>query len=73
MKLCGLYIRVSTEKQAKVEEGSLKNQDHHLTQHVEMKKQLGKEDWSIVERYVDEGISAKNTNRPANAMSALKK
>lgn len=65
MKLCGLYIRVSTEKQAKVEEGSLKNQDHHLTQHVQMKSQLGKESWTIVERYVDEGISAKNTNRPA--------
>jgi site-specific DNA recombinase len=65
MKLCGLYIRVSTEKQAKVEEGSLRNQDHHLTQHVSMKSQLGKEPWTIVERYVDEGISAKNTNRPA--------
>ncbi|MBF0594598.1 MAG: recombinase family protein [Candidatus Omnitrophica bacterium] len=65
MKLCGLYIRVSTEKQAQVEEGSLKNQDHHLTQHVQMKSQLGKEPWTIVERYVDEGISAKNTNRPA--------
>jgi len=65
MKNCGLYIRVSTEKQAKVEEGSLKNQDHHLTQHVSMKSQLGQEPWTIVERYVDEGISAKNTNRPA--------
>ena len=30
-----------------------------------MKKQLGQEPWTIVERYVDEGISAKNTNRPA--------
>lgn len=30
MKRCGLYIRVSTDKQAKVEEGSLKAQDEPL-------------------------------------------
>ena len=41
MKRCGLYIRVSTDKQAKVEEGSLKNQDQLLTQRIEMRKLLG--------------------------------
>jgi len=61
MKRCGLYIRVSTDRQAKVEEGSLKNQDHLLTQHVELKNKLGPEPWVIVERYVDEGKSAKDT------------
>ncbi len=65
MKKCGLYIRVSTEKQAKIEEGSLKNQDHLLSQHVDMKSKFSKEPWVIVDRYVDEGISAKDTNRPA--------
>ncbi len=65
MKLCGLYIRVSTDRQAKVEEGSLRNQDHLLTQHVEMKNKLGQGQWEIVERYVDEGRSAKDTNRSA--------
>ena len=40
MKRCGLYIRVSTKRQAKVEEGSLKNQDQLLTQHVEIKNKL---------------------------------
>lgn len=30
MKRCGLYIRVSTERQAKVEEGSLKAQNELL-------------------------------------------
>ncbi len=65
MKLCGLYIRVSTEKQASVEEGSLKNQDYLLTQHIELKSKLGNERWAIVERYVDDGRSAKDTNRPA--------
>ena len=31
MKHCGLYIRVSTDKQAKVEEGSLEAQKALLT------------------------------------------
>ncbi len=65
IKLCGLYIRVSTEKQASVEEGSLKNQDYLLSQHIELKSKLSQERWTIVERYVDEGRSAKDTNRPA--------
>ena len=61
MKRCGLYIRVSTDRQAKVEEGSLKNQDYLLTQHVELKNKLGPEPWVVVDRYVDEGKSAKDT------------
>jgi len=66
MKRCGLYIRVSTDRQVKVQEGSLKNQDQLLTQHVEFKNKLGQEQWTIVDRYVDEGRSAKDTKgRPA--------
>jgi len=65
VKRCGLYIRVSTDRQAKVQEGSLKNQDQLLTQHVEIRSKLGQEPWTIVDRYVDEGRSAKDTNRPA--------
>lgn len=65
MRSCGLYIRVSTDRQAKIEEGSLKNQDHALTRHVEMKNDLDKEKWVIIDRYADEGRSAKDTNRPA--------
>lgn len=61
MKRCGLYIRVSTERQAKVEEGSLKNQDQLLTQHIELKSKISQESWIIVERYIDEGKSAKDT------------
>lgn len=61
MKLCALYIRVSTERQAKVEEGSLKTQDHLLAQHVEIKDKIGPESWRIVDRYADEGKSAKDT------------
>ena len=66
MKRCGFYIRVSTERQAKVEEGSLKNQDQLLTQHTELKSKILQENWIIVERYIDEGKSAKDTQgRPA--------
>jgi len=66
MKRCGLYIRVSTERQAKVEEGSLKNQDQLLTQHIELKSKILQENWIIVGRYIDEGKSAKDTQgRPA--------
>ena len=66
MKRCGLYIRVSTERQAKVEEGSLKNQDQLLTQHVEIKSKISGEEWLVVDRYIDEGKSAKDTKgRPA--------
>ena len=61
MKKCGLYIRVSTDRQAKVEEGSLKNQDQLLTQHADFKSKISEDKWLIVDRYVDEGKSAKNT------------
>ena len=61
MKKIGFYIRVSTERQVKVVEGSLKNQDQLLTHHVEFKSKLSNEQWVIVDRYVDEGKSAKDT------------
>jgi len=61
MKRCGLYIRVSTERQVKVEEGSLKNQDQLLTQHIEVKSKILQEDWVIVDRYIDKGKSGKDT------------
>ena len=59
------YIRVSTERQAKVEEGSLKNQEQMLRAELD-RRNAQHEDWgAFVECYVDEGISAKTTNRPA--------
>ena len=59
------YIRVSTERQAKVEEGSLKNQEQMLRAELE-RRNLQHKGWgTFVESYVDEGISAKTTNRPA--------
>jgi site-specific DNA recombinase len=59
------YIRVSTERQAKVEEGSLKNQEQMLRAEL-ARRNAQRPGWgAFVESYVDEGISAKTTNRPA--------
>jgi DNA invertase Pin-like site-specific DNA recombinase len=59
------YIRVSTERQARVEEGSLKNQEQMLRAELE-RRNAQRPGWgTFVESYVDEGISAKTTNRPA--------
>lgn len=61
----GFYIRVSTERQAKVEEGSLKNQKQMLLAELN-KRNLQNKDWGkLIEIYVDEGISGKDINRPA--------
>ena len=61
----GFYIRVSTERQAKVVEGSLKNQNQMLLAEVN-KRNLQNKDWGeLIEVYIDEGISGKDTNRPA--------
>lgn len=59
------YIRVSTERQAQVQEGSLKNQEQMLRKEVE-RRNAQSENWGVfVDAYVDEGLSGKNTNRPA--------
>ena len=61
MKKCGLYVRVSTLRQADIKEGSLKNQEYLLRQRIEYKNSLEGEDWEVVEVYKEEGRSAKNT------------
>lgn len=61
----GLYIRVSTEEQALRAEGSLDSQKHRLQGFVDIKN-MQQADWgSVVDSYVDDGFSAKDTNRPA--------
>ena len=45
MKKCGFVIRVSTDKQAANEEGSLKNQLQRLLAHIEYKNGACGEDW----------------------------
>lgn len=61
----GLYIRVSTEEQALRTEGSLDSQKHRLKGYVDIKN-LQQKDWGmVIDEYIDDGFSAKDTNRPA--------
>lgn len=61
----GAYIRVSTEEQASAFEGSLDNQRYRAKSYVDLKNSQEKGWGSIVEFYVDDGYSAKDTKRPA--------
>jgi site-specific DNA recombinase len=61
----GAYLRVSTEEQAQVIEGSLDSQRHRLHAFVDMKNIQEKYWGKIIEVYSDEGLSAKDTKRPA--------
>ena len=60
-----LYLRVSTDEQAIRHEGSLDSQKHRLNAFIDVKN-VQQSDWGkVVETYIDDGISAKDTNRPA--------
>ena len=61
----GAYVRVSTEEQAVVVDGSLENQKYRLKAFVDLKNTQVKNWASIVEYYIDDGYSAKDTRRPA--------
>ncbi len=62
----GAYIRVSTEEQAQVIEGSLDSQRHRLNAFVELKNMQESGRWGkVIDIYADEGFSAKDTRRPA--------
>ncbi len=61
----GAYIRVSTEEQAQVVEGSLDSQRHRIKSFIEIKT-LQDNNWGkLIELYIDDGYSAKDTKRPA--------
>lgn len=68
-RLCGLYARVSTERQSEVRDGSLDTQMDRLKQYVSFRqpsssKEKYAESWKIVDVYREEGRSGKNTERP---------
>ncbi|MFQ5647465.1 MAG: recombinase family protein, partial [bacterium] len=63
-KACGLYLRVSTERQAQIKEGSLDTQLGTLKKFTEIKSTQGNEEWVVAEVYREEGKSGKNINRP---------
>ena len=61
----GLYIRASTEEQGsqKNPEGTIKNQELRLKNAIEARN-LNASFGEVIEIFVDDGISAKNTKRP---------
>jgi site-specific DNA recombinase len=60
-----IYLRVSTDEQAVRHEGSLDSQKHRLNAFIDVKN-IQQSDWGkVVDTYIDDGISAKDTNRPA--------
>ena len=60
----GLYCRVSTKGQAQEKEGSLKSQVQRLTSEVERRNSMEPGWGRIIDHYVDEAKSGKDTNRP---------
>jgi len=61
----GIYVRVSTEEQAQVIDGSIDNQQHRLKSFIDLKT-LQEKNWGkLVDSYIDDGYSAKDTRRPA--------
>ena len=63
MKKCGFIIRVSTDRQAANQEGSLKNQLQRLRAHVEYKNTACGENWVEAEVYVLKAVSGKDSMR----------
>lgn len=63
MKRIGLYIRVSSEEQARIQDGSLVSQRKRLEEFVEGQNRRETGWGKIFDVYVDEGKSAKNMNR----------
>ena len=61
----GTYIRVSTEEQAQVVDGSIDSQQHRLKRFTEAKNEVERKWGTIVDTYIDDGYSAKDTRRPA--------
>lgn len=60
----GAYLRVSTDRQVQVFEGSLDTQKYRMLEFVKNKNKEVKNWGEIVEFYVDEGLSAGTVKRP---------
>lgn len=60
MKRVGIYIRVSTEEQARIQDGSLVSQKNRLLEYIEFQNKREANWGTLVDIYCDEGKSAKN-------------
>jgi site-specific DNA recombinase len=64
-RLCGLYGRVSTDRQAAIRDGGLDAQFGLMEQYVAFEQSKSdKARWVVVDRYREEGWSGKNLERP---------
>lgn len=63
VRRAGLVVRVSTDRQAMTEEGSLKNQLQRLRQHIEYKTTTCGEEWAEEEVYELRAVSGKDSLR----------
>jgi site-specific DNA recombinase len=61
----GIYVRVSTEEQAQVADGSIESQQHRINAFIDIKKHQEKNWGKVFDTYIDDGYSAGSTNRPA--------
>ena len=61
----GIYVRVSTEEQAQVADGSIESQQHRIKSFIDIKIHQDKTWGKVIETYIDDGYSAGSTNRPA--------
>lgn len=60
MKRVGIYIRVSTEEQARIQDGSLVSQKNRLLEYIDFQNKRESNWGTLVDIYCDEGKSAKN-------------
>ncbi|GIL16307.1 MAG: hypothetical protein BroJett040_00580 [Oligoflexia bacterium] len=60
----GAYLRVSTDKQVQIFEGSLETQKYRMQEFVKNKNKENKSWGEIIDFYVDEGLSAGTVKRP---------
>lgn len=63
MKRIGIYLRVSTEEQARIQDGSLVNQRQRLIEYVEGQNRRDA-NWGIIVDFYCDDKSAKDMNRP---------
>lgn len=61
---CGLYGRVSTVRQALIQDGGLDTQFDLMTRYVQFESSKGDGEWLIHDRYREEAFSGKNLERP---------
>ncbi len=72
---CGLYARVSTERQSEIKDGSLDTQISRLKNYISFRSpSASKESWKVTKIYREEGKSGKNIDRPElqNLLSDIK-